>query len=102
MRSVAGDQNAPAPCYPRSVKQLKGPKNSIPVTSPSVASARAAKWTSRAAKPTMTKPREVVPNLEAVVRAANVADMTASFLAAVCTENLGSGVVVVKSTEDRV
>jgi hypothetical protein len=29
----------------------------------------------------MTKPREVVPNLEAAVRAGNVADMTASFLA---------------------
>lgn len=48
---------------------------------PEVASARVATWTSRVAKPTMTQPREAVPNLEAAVRAGNVADMTASFLA---------------------
>jgi hypothetical protein len=37
-------------------------------------------WTERAAKPA-AKSREPVPDLEIAVRAGNVADMTASFLA---------------------
>jgi hypothetical protein len=45
-----------------------------------VASARASQWTERAAKPA-AKSREPVPDLEIAVRAGNVADMTASFLA---------------------
>jgi hypothetical protein len=52
-----------------------------------VASARATQWTERAPRRSAPRSREPVPDLETAVRAGNVQDMTASFLADLLEDN---------------